>query len=116
MSSVRELNRADLETEEVEVTTAPLQAAAFHYQAYCKEINDIFINCRYWKKDPRRCIPEGKDVAKCGNEFFRVVKANCDESFVPFFNCLDNGNMEYKNCVKERKLFDVCMNNIPQPK
>ena len=115
MSCVRDVNRADLETQEVEISTAPLQAGAFRYQAYCKEINDTFIQCRYWKKDPRKCIPEGRDVAKCGNEFFRVVKANCDASFVQFFECLDNGNMEYKNCVKQRKLFDTCMDSIPKP-
>lgn len=115
MSSVRDVKRSDLEMEEVQVTTAPLQAAAFHYQTYCKQINDTFINCRYWKKDPRLCLTEGHAVSNCANEFFRVVKTNCSESFVPFFNCLDNGNMEYKNCLKEQKLFDGCMSSVPPP-
>ena len=115
MSSVRDVNRSDLEMEEVQVTTAPLQAAAFHYKAYCKDINKIFTDCRYWKKDPRKCLSEGHEVSKCANEFFRFVKMNCNEPFVPFFNCLDNGNMEYKNCLKERKLFDTCMNRVTKP-
>ncbi|KAI6656865.1 hypothetical protein LOD99_16168 [Oopsacas minuta] len=115
MSSVRDVNRADLEMEEVPVTTAPLQAAAFHYKAYCKDINDTFINCRYWKKDPRKCLTEGHEVSNCAIRFFSFVKTNCNDQFIPFYNCLDNGNMEYKNCLKERKLFDNCMNAATKP-
>ena len=112
MSSVRHLKKEDLETDEVNVSVAPLQAGAFHYQIYCKQLTEKFINCRYWKKDPRKCLDEGKELTDCGSRFFKQVKENCDESFVKFFECLDNNNMEYTYCKRQRIVFSKCMEDV----
>lgn len=112
MASVRHIDRQDLEVEELEITSAPLTAAAFHYGKYCKEANDTFIKCRYVLKDPRKCLNEGKVVTNCAHEFFKKVKLHCDESFQKQFTCLDYNNYEFKRCRKTQKLFDHCMDTV----
>ena len=52
----------DLDVEEINVTSAVLTGAAFHYGNYCKEKNDAFMRCRFEKQDPRKCLEEGKQV------------------------------------------------------
>ena len=57
-----EVNAQDLDVEELTVTSAVLAAGAHHYGTHCKDINETFMRCRMEKKDPRKCLNEGKEV------------------------------------------------------
>ena len=57
--------------------------------------------CKAEEKDPRKCINEGKEVTKCGMQFFRKIKANCADSFTAYWKCIDNSSwdMNYNKLV-----------------
>ena len=57
-----EVSAQDLDVEELAVTSAVLAAGAHHYGMHCKDINETFMRCRMEKKDPRKCLNEGKEV------------------------------------------------------
>lgn len=57
-----EVTFEELDVEELNVTSAVLTGAAFHYGTHCRDKNDAFMRCRYDKKDPRKCLEEGKQV------------------------------------------------------
>ena len=54
--------------------------------------------CKRELKDPRHCLAEGKEVTRCGFEFFGKVKKNCGEEFTKYWKCLDHskGDMQFK--------------------
>ena len=54
--------------------------------------------CSAEEKDPRKCVSEGRDVTKCGVEFFQKVKESCGDSFTRYWKCMDNAgfDMSYK--------------------
>ena len=82
----------ELTTEEVPLGSAYLRAGAFHYGKYCEVQNNEFLLCRHETRDPVKCLPEGKIVTACANEFFRKVKATCAESFTQYAMCLEQGS------------------------
>lgn len=47
--------------------------------------------CVKEEKDPRKCINEGKEVTRCGLEFYRKVKVSCPQEFTDYWTCLDHG-------------------------
>jgi len=40
----------------------------------------------------RACLKEGKDVTRCTNNFFRMVKRSCAHEFTQYATCLDKSN------------------------
>ena len=108
-SLLSEVSSQDLAAEEVDVTSAVLAGAAYHYGSFCKGENEAFMECRVQSKDPRKCLDEGKKVTKCALDFFRKVKDSCNEEFTVHWNCLDYNNQEYPACRKTQKVFDGCM-------
>ncbi|KNC85175.1 NADH dehydrogenase (ubiquinone) 1 alpha subcomplex 8 [Sphaeroforma arctica JP610] len=86
-----------------------LLAGARHYGQYCKAQNDAFMYCKYDKKDPAKCVEEGKKVTACGIEFFQKLKDNCNAEFTAHWQCLDTSNQENWKCRKTQKAFDDCV-------
>jgi NADH dehydrogenase (ubiquinone) 1 alpha subcomplex subunit 8 len=41
------------------------------------------------EQDPRKCINEGKEVTRCGFDFYRLLKKNCQEEFNTYHECID---------------------------
>ena len=84
----------ELTTEEVPLGSTYLRAGAFHYGKYCEAQNNEFMLCRHETRDPVKCLPEGKVVTACANEFFKKVKATCAESFTQYAMCLEQSTHE----------------------
>ena len=64
---------AELTVEECPLGTPYLKAGAQHLGKYCEAQNNEFVLCRHETRDPIKCLPEGKVVTACTNEFFRKV-------------------------------------------
>ena len=64
---------SELTVEECPLGTPYLKAGAFHYGKYCEAQNNEFMLCKHETSDPVKCLPEGKIVTACANEFFRKV-------------------------------------------
>lgn len=105
----KEVTAQELDVEELDVTSAVLVGAAHHYGRYCGVQNDAFMKCRIEQKDPRKCLQEGREVTKCGLDFFKKVKENCNLPFTEHWTCLDYNNQTYDYCRKTQKAFDACM-------
>ena len=45
--------------------------------------------CYSEEKDPRKCLNEGKEVTRCGIEFFQKVKTHCAEQYTQYWKCVD---------------------------
>merc|ERR1712025_384292 len=84
----------EITSEEVPLGSAYLRAGAFHYGKYCEVQNNEFLLCRHETRDPVKCLPEGKIVTACANEFFKKVKATCAESFTQYAMCLEQSTHE----------------------
>jgi NADH dehydrogenase (ubiquinone) 1 alpha subcomplex subunit 8 len=55
--------------------------------------------CKSEEVDPRKCLKYNKELSKCANDFFHIVRDNCAESFTNYWKCLDTapmGQMSYK--------------------
>jgi len=102
---------AELTVEECPLGTPYLKAGAQHLGKYCEAQNNEFVLCRHETRDPIKCLPEGKVVTACTNEFFRKVKATCAESFTQFAVCLEqtSSQQEHQYCRKAQLNFDKCM-------
>ncbi|RDD45692.1 NADH dehydrogenase [ubiquinone] 1 alpha subcomplex subunit 8 [Trichoplax sp. H2] len=109
MSSTRDVPVSDLLVEEVNVTSAVLAAAAYHYGNYCDKPNHEFMLCRYETTDPRKCLPQGRRVSECAVEFFKKVNASCREDFTKHWTCLDHNNHEFEYCRPSQRAYDECM-------
>lgn len=103
----------ELEVEEINLSSAPLRAASHHLGKYCDNQSKEFMLCVSEEKDPRKCIYEGKEVTRCGLEFFRKVKGSCAESFEKYWKCVDMSgyNMRLDLCRLKQKEFDQCVMN-----
>jgi NADH dehydrogenase (ubiquinone) 1 alpha subcomplex subunit 8 len=51
--------------EEVKATHSALMSAAYFIQAYCKDYNDDFMQCKRENADPAKCALEGRKVSRC---------------------------------------------------
>ncbi|KAJ8286586.1 hypothetical protein GJAV_G00040850 [Gymnothorax javanicus] len=101
---------AELNVEEVKVSSSVLKAAAHHYGSQCDKANKEFMLCRWEEKDPRKCLNEGRRVNECALQFFRQIKGNCAESFTEYWTCLDTANLpELRQCRKQQNKFDNCV-------
>ncbi len=98
-----------LNVDELQVTSAVLMGAAHHYGAHCKKENEAFMECRIESKDPRKCLREGREVTQCAMNFFKKVKASCNEEFTNYWTCLDYSNQDFTRCRKAQATFDGCM-------
>lgn len=58
------VSEADLDVEELNVTSTVLVGAAHHYGRYCVKQNDAFMECKLEGRDPRKCLAEGRAVTK----------------------------------------------------
>merc|ERR1712023_611459 len=103
------ISYADLETEELKVTSAVLYAGANAMAVDCKDEFKTFMEKRWELRDPRKTVEEGKDVTKCAVNFFRKLKANCQDEFNTYWKCIDWGDWQYGNCRKEQGVFDACV-------
>lgn len=54
--------------------------------------------CMAEEKDPRKCLNEGKEVTRCGLNFFSKLRDNCADEFTTYWNCIDHSgfDMHYK--------------------
>ena len=54
--------------------------------------------CDKEEKDPRKCINEGKEVTRCGLEFFKKLRSSCGSEFTEYWQCIDHSSydMHYK--------------------
>jgi len=101
----------ELTVPEIELSSAPLRAAAHHVGKYCDNQSKEFMLCNAEEKDPRKCINEGKEVTRCAMEFFKKVKIHCAEEFTAYWTCIDFSgcDMAYKNCRKTQGVYDKCI-------
>jgi|ERR1712038_239113 len=101
----------ELETTELNMTAAPLRAGAHHLGRYCDNQSKEFMLCMKEENDPRKCIYEGKEVTRCGVEFFQKMKAHCAEEFTAHWNCVDHAgiDMNLTYCRKTQAAFDKCV-------
>ncbi len=65
----------ELTTDEVPLGAPYLLAGSMHMAKACESTNNEFVLCRHETKDPIRCLPEGKAVTACTNNFFRQVSS-----------------------------------------
>ena len=63
----------ELKVEECPLGSPYIRAGAHHLGKYCEAQNNEFMLCRHETRDPIKCLPEGKVVTSCTNEFFRKV-------------------------------------------
>ncbi|KAH9368862.1 NADH dehydrogenase [ubiquinone] 1 alpha subcomplex subunit 8 [Haemaphysalis longicornis] len=102
---------AELNVEEVNLSTPALRAGAYHFGKYCDEQSKEFMLCRKEERDPRRCLAEGREVTKCALDFFRKVKKACRQQFDDYAHCLEfsSSRMEFRHCRKTQAALDSCM-------
>ncbi|CAH0400530.1 unnamed protein product [Chilo suppressalis] len=101
----------ELDTQEVNVSTATLMSAAPYLGKSCENVNSEYMLCRQELNDPRACIKIGKMVTACAMQVFRRIKAECLEEFNQYANCVEksSGDFVFKNCRKTQMVFDGCM-------
>ncbi|KAK7482070.1 hypothetical protein BaRGS_00026654 [Batillaria attramentaria] len=101
----------ELTVPELELTSAALRAGAHHFGKYCDSQCKEFMLCSKEERDPRKCLAEGKEVTRCGFEFFGKVKRNCYQEFTKYFQCIDHSDrqMSLRNCRKTQAVFDKCI-------
>jgi NADH dehydrogenase (ubiquinone) 1 alpha subcomplex subunit 8 len=96
----------ELTVEECPLGTPYLKAGASHLGKYCENQNNEFVLCRHETRDPIKCLPEGKVVTACTNEFFRKVKQNCATAFTQHAMCLEQSSdrMKMEPCRQSQVL------------
>ncbi|ELT99860.1 hypothetical protein CAPTEDRAFT_226933 [Capitella teleta] len=100
----------ELTVPEINMTSAPLRAGAHHFGKYCDEQCKEFMLCNSEQRDPRKCLNEGKEVTRCGIEFFNKVKDSCLEEFNQYWKCVDsNHEMNLSYCRSTQAVFDKCI-------
>ncbi|CAI9724452.1 Hypothetical predicted protein [Octopus vulgaris] len=101
----------ELDVPELQLTSSVLRAGSLYYGKYCDYQCKEFMLCRDETNDPRRCLNEGKEVTRCGFEFFSKVKTHCPDQFYDYWQCVDHsGNdMNFQNCRKTQNVFDECV-------
>ena len=107
----------ELTVPEIELSSAPLRAASHQLGKYCDNQCKEFMLCYDEEKDPRKCLNEGKEVTRCGLEFFRKVKSSCAQEFTDYWKCIDRSghDMNFKKCRATQAVFDKCiLDNLGQ--
>ncbi|KAL3835771.1 hypothetical protein ACJMK2_021252 [Sinanodonta woodiana] len=101
----------ELTVPELTMTTPVMRAGALHFGKYCDNQCKEFMLCYQETLDPRKCLNEGKEVTRCGFEFFGKVKKHCADEFMKFHECIDFSSRDliFKPCKKQQKIFDDCM-------
>jgi len=51
------------------------------------------------EKDPRKCINEGREVTRCGIEFYQKVREHCADEFTKYARCID-----YSSCNMQLRM------------
>merc|ERR1711890_138218 len=106
---VENVDYADLNVEELRITTSVLLAGAHHLGQYCKEDNTAFMKKRFDTNDPRQTLAEGRKVTECARNFFLKLKENCNGEFTKHWKCLDYNNQQYGDCRNTQKTYDACV-------
>lgn len=94
---------------EVGATTGPLLSASFYIGDRCKAYNDDFMQC---KQDPNgtvNCLKEGRRVTRCAASVISDLNKHCAKEFQMHYQCLNYGNMEFKNCRSAESKLDSCV-------
>lgn len=101
----------ELTVEEIPVTHGYLLASAMWIGKYCDNQQKEYMLCRSEEKDPRVCLPYGKDLTACGMDFLRKVKRSCREELEWYTKCLIFSGREpcFRLCRHPQALFDGCM-------
>ncbi|UYV75319.1 NDUFA8 [Cordylochernes scorpioides] len=101
----------ELTVQEINVSGPMLVAASLHMGKYCDEYSKEFMLCRNENNDPRKCLKEGRDVTKCGIEFFQMVKESCAESMENFARCVGKSYRKPRifKCHEAQEAFSQCM-------
>ncbi|XP_064643948.1 NADH dehydrogenase [ubiquinone] 1 alpha subcomplex subunit 8-like [Lineus longissimus] len=101
----------ELTVPELNLSTPALRAGAAYFGKYCDFQSKEFMLCIAEEKDPRKCLNEGKEVTRCGIEFFKKVRGTCMEEFTAFSRCIDRDSetCTFRNCRKTQKVYDACM-------
>ncbi|XP_063422794.1 NADH dehydrogenase [ubiquinone] 1 alpha subcomplex subunit 8-like [Mytilus trossulus] len=101
----------ELTVPELPLTSSVLRASGVFFGKYCDNASKEFMLCVSEEKDPRKCINEGKEVTRCGWEFYRNLKKNCQEEFNVYHDCVDRSgsSMDIYRCRKPQAPFDQCM-------
>jgi len=98
--------------QEIELTSAPLRAAAHQMGKWCDAESKEFMLCRYEEADPRYCIKEGKAVTACGVDFLNKLKKHCYPQFTNYWQCIDfqgMGKMKMSPCRAQQAEYDQCV-------
>merc|ERR1712228_42700 len=98
--------------QEIEITSAPLRAAAHHMGMWCDRESKEFMLCRYEEADPRYCIKEGKAVTACGVDFLNKLKKHCYQPFTNYWQCIDfrgEGRLRLSHCRPQQAEYDQCV-------
>lgn len=100
-----------LTTNELNVSTATLMAAAPYIGKFCEGVNSEFMLCRQENNDPRPCVDLGKFVTACTAHVFQRIKSHCLQEFQQFAACvnLSSGRYEPWHCRKTQIVLDECM-------
>ncbi|XP_062621209.1 NADH dehydrogenase [ubiquinone] 1 alpha subcomplex subunit 8-like [Saccostrea cucullata] len=112
----------ELTVPELHLTWPELKAGSLYFGRFCDNQCKEFMLCRQEnKKNPTACLKEGKDVTKCGFQFFGKVKKHCMKEFEAYYTCIDRdykGQLDFSMCRKPQLVFDDCMKeklNIDRP-
>lgn len=100
-----------LDTAEVNLSSAALMAAAPFIGKSCENINSEFMLCRQETNDARVCVGLGKKVTHCTLTLLRTIKKNCLEEFKQYVTCIDksSGDYGFSHCRNTQAIFDKCM-------
>jgi len=110
----------ELTVPELELTSGVFRAASLYLGKYCDNASKEFMLCKGESNlNPARCLNEGKEVTRCGFEFFRAVKKSCYEEFTEYWKCVDKSpDMRFDFCRGAQAVFDKCAEeklNITRP-
>ncbi|KAJ8307480.1 hypothetical protein KUTeg_015564 [Tegillarca granosa] len=107
-------SEAELTIEELPLSSSVLKAGSLYFGQYCDNQSKEFMLCSQELKDPRKCLNEGKEVTRCGFEFFKKLKQNCNPEFAAYHECIYRSggkgrSMDFRYCRKQQKVLDKCL-------
>ena len=100
----------ELKVDEIGLTSAPLKSVAFQMHNYCKDYCDDFMKCRD-DNGIESCLPEGRKVTRCGQEFIRKMQKTCHSVFKEHYTCLVNNNQQLESCRTPELELNSCISS-----
>ncbi|KAK3106509.1 hypothetical protein FSP39_021437 [Pinctada imbricata] len=102
----------ELTVPELKLTSPELRAGALYFGKFCDDTCKEFMLCRSETGDRRKCVNEGKEVTRCGFQFFGKVKKHCLPEFTQYYKCIDRvwfNELGYAQCRDLQHPFDECV-------